>query len=178
MRRLPRARHGDSVAAAALTEEKQRTKGADVDPTAVLLFHGGGLAIFGGFLGGLFLIMVMNGHIPPFDWAEIGGGAKAMVLAIAASFVLEMITFPSMSVAAVQSRVDGAMGRWALLWLLGFAGTFVLAFTGRASAFFGFFAILKAIWEGWGMLARLFGWTSLKERERAAQLEAHSERDL
>ena len=30
-------------------------------------------------------------------------------------------------------------------------------------------AILKAVWEGWGTLARLFGWTSLQERAELSQ---------
>jgi hypothetical protein len=156
---------GDSAAAAALAAEQEAVRKAGVNPRDVLLIHGASLAIFGGFLGGLLVILIGNQHIAPFNWEEFRDGADAMMLVIAVSFGLEMLTFRSMGVAAVQSRVDAAMGRWALLWLLGFVGTFLLAFTGRASAFFGWFAILKAVWEGWGTLARLFGWKSLKERD-------------
>jgi hypothetical protein len=159
---------GDSLTAAALLDERQRANRAGLDPSAVLMFHVGSLAVFGGFLGGLLLILVGNKHIPPPDWRELGGAANAMMLVIASGFVLEMLTFRSMGVEAVQSRVNACMGRWALLWLLGFVGTGLLAFTGRPSAFFGWFAILKATWEGWGMLARLFGWKSLQERATPA----------
>jgi hypothetical protein len=165
---------GDDDAAAALTAEQQRAKKAGVDAQTVLIFHGGSLGVFGGFLGGLLIILTGNGHLPPFDWAEFRDGADAMMLVIAVGFALEMLTFRSMSVTAVQSRVNACMGRWALLWLLGFVGTFLLAFTGRASAFVGFFAILKAVWEGWGTLARIFGWTSLQDRAEAAAMQSSS----
>jgi hypothetical protein len=155
---------GDSDAADALAAEQMAANKAGVKPQEVLLFHGGSLGVFGGFLGGLLLILTANGHIGPFNWEQFRDGADAMMLVVAVSFGLEMLSFRAMGVAAVQSRVDACLGRWAFLWLLGFVGTFLLAFTGRASAFFGWFAILKAVWEGWGMLARVFGWTSLKER--------------
>jgi hypothetical protein len=157
--------NGDTAAAEALAAEQQLVKKAGVDPGAVLAFHVGSLGVFGGFLGGVLLILIGNGHIAPFEWGEFRDGADAMMLVIALGFALEMLTFRSMGLAAVHSRVNACMGRWALLWLLGFVGTFLLAFTGRPSAFLGWFAILKAVWEGWGMLARVFGWTSLKDRE-------------
>jgi hypothetical protein len=91
---------------------------------------------------------------------EFRDAADAMMLVVAVSFGLEMLTFRAMSVTAVQSRVNACLGRWALLWLLGFVGTILLLFTGRPGAFIGWFAILKAVWEGWGMLARIFGWSS------------------
>jgi hypothetical protein len=163
---------GDHAAAEALTAEKHLAKHAGVDAQTVLLFHGGSLGVFGGFLGGILFILTANGHLPPFAWQEFFAGADAMMLVVAVSFALEMLSFRSMGVAAVQSRVDACLGRWALLWLLGFVGTFLLAFTGRPTAFIGWFAILKAVWEGWGMLARLFGWTSVKER--AAQAASQS----
>jgi hypothetical protein len=156
---------GDSDAADALAAEQLAANKAGIKPQEVLLFHGGSLGVFGGFLGGLLSILTANGHIGPFNWEQFRDGADAMMLVVAMSFGLEMLSFRTMSVAAVQSRVDAAMGRWALLWLLGFVGTFLLAFTGRPSALFGWFAILKAVWEGWGTLARVFGWKSLKERE-------------
>jgi hypothetical protein len=155
---------GDSAAAETLAAEQQLAKKAGIDPGAVMAFHVGSLAVFGGFLGGILLILIANGHLPPFEWGEFRDGADAMMLVIALGFALEMLTFRAMNVTAVQSRVNACMGRWALLWLLGFVGTFLLAFTGRPGAFLGWFAILKAVWEGWGMLARVFGWTSLKDR--------------
>jgi hypothetical protein len=160
---------GDHDAASALAAEQGAAKKAGVEPRIVLLFHGGSLAVFGAFLGGVLLVLIGNGHLPPFDWQEFRDGADAMMLVIALGFALEMLSFRSMGVQAVQSRVNACMGRWALLWLLGFVGTILLMTTGRASAFVGWFAILKAVWEGWGTLARLFGWTSLQERAAQTQ---------
>lgn len=160
---------GDDDAAAALLAEQQAANRAGIDPTQVLVFYGGSLGVFGGFLGGVLLILTANQHLPPFNWQEFRDGAQWMTLAVAGGFGVEMLMFPAMGVAAVQSRVNACMGRWALLWLLGFVGTILLGATGRASAFVGWFAILKAVWEGWGMLARLFGWTSLQERAEQAQ---------
>lgn len=155
---------GDSDAAEALAAEQLAARKAGVNPQDVLLFHGGSLGVFGGFLGGVLFILTANGHIGPFNWEQFRDGADAMMLVVAVSFGLEMLSFRAMNVAAVQSRVDACLGRWALLWLLGFFGTIALAATGRVGAFFGWFAILKAAWEGWGMLARVFGWKSLNDR--------------
>lgn len=163
-------RDGDSEGAAALLAQQQAAKRAGINPTDVLLFYGGSLGVFGGFLGGVLFILTANKHLPPFEWQQLGDGAKWMTLAVAGGFAVELLMFPAMSVTAIRSRVDACMGRWALLWLLGFVGTIVLASTGRASAFLGFFAILKAVWEGWGMLARLFGWKSVQERAEANQV--------
>lgn len=159
---------GDEAAAEALLAQQQAANRAGIKPQEVLIFHGGSLGIFGGFLGGVLLIMTVNGHIPPFDWEAFRDGADAMMLVLAVSFGLEMLSFRSMGVAAVQNRVDACLARWGMLWLIGFGGTMAMAFTGRPTAFFGWFAILKAIWEGWGMLARVFGWKSLNERNAEA----------
>jgi hypothetical protein len=160
---------GDTATADALGAEQRLARDAGIEPRAVLLFHGAGLAIFGVFLGAILLILISKKHLPPFDWEEFRDGADALMLVIAAGFALEMLTFRTMDVAAVQSRVNACLGRWALLWLLGFVGTMLLVFTGRPGAFIGWFAILKATWEGWGTLARLFGWTSLQTRAQQAQ---------
>jgi hypothetical protein len=158
---------------AADAEEREAAKEAGIDPRAVAVFHIGSLAVFGGFLGGILLILTGNKHLPPFNWAEFRDGADAMMLVIAVSFAYEMLSFRSMGMAAVQSRVNACLGRWALLWLLGFVGTVLLVLTGRPIAFIGWFAILKAVWEVWGTLARVFGWTSLQERA-AAQSQSES----
>jgi hypothetical protein len=163
---------GDLAAAAALEAEQRAAKAAGVDPQAVLVFHGASLAIFGVFLGAILLIMTANHRLAPFDWAEFRDGANAMMLAIAITLAIEVVAFPPTTVAAVQGRVNACLGRWALLWLLGFVGTALLVFTGRPGAFLGLFAVLKLTWEVWGTLARLFGWTSLQER--AAQSSAQT----
>lgn len=167
---------GDDDAAAALTLEQQAASRAGVKPSDVMVFHLGSLFVFGGFLGGILLILTANGHIPPFDWEGFRDGADSMMLVIGLSFGLEMLAFPAMSVTAVQSRVDGCLGRWGMLWLLGFGGVMLMAFTGRPAVFFGWFAILKAVFETWGMLARVFGWKSLKERQAEAEALASGRR--
>jgi hypothetical protein len=148
-------------------EEREAAKEAGIDPRAVAAFHVGSLAVFGGFLGGILLILIGNKHLPPFNWAEFRDGADAMMLVIGVSFAFEMLSFRSMGVAAVQGRVHACLGRWALLWLLGFVGTVLLVLTGRPSAFITWFAILKAVWEVWGAMARVFGWKSLQEQAAA-----------
>lgn len=160
---------GDSETAEALAADQRLAKSAGIDAGAVAAFHVGSLFVFGGFLGGVLLILTANKHLPPFDWEQFFDGADAMMLVVAVGFALEMLTFRAMNVASIQSRVNACTGRWALLWLLGFVGTILMAVTGRASVFVGFFAILKATWEGWGMLASLFGWKSLQERQQQPQ---------
>jgi hypothetical protein len=159
---------GDEAAAEALLAERQAANRAGINPRDVLAFHGGSLGVFGGFLGGVLFILTANGHIGAFDWEAFRDGADAMMLVVAVSFGLEMLSFRTMGVAAVQSRVNACLGRWGMLWLLGFGGSIAMGVTGRPTAFFGWFAIIKAVWEGWGMLARVFGWTSLKDREAQA----------
>ncbi|HEY6508912.1 MAG TPA: hypothetical protein VIY56_12920, partial [Vicinamibacterales bacterium] len=154
----------DPAAVAALTAERQEATAAGVNPGDVLLFHGGSLAVFGVFLALLMLILSSKGHLAPFDWREFRGAAEVMVAVVAVGVVVDLLLFQSMSVAAVQSRVNSCMARWALLWLLAFVGTLLLLFTGRAGAFIGLFAILKAVWETWALLAWRFGWTSLRDR--------------
>jgi Family of unknown function (DUF6498) len=160
---------GDDAMAARLELEQQAAREAGVDPRAVLLFHGASLAIFGIFLGVILAMLIQKQHLPPFDWDEFRAAADAMMLVIGVGWAVDLVLSPSMSVAAVQSRVNACLGRWALLWLLGFVGTALLVFTGRPGAFIGLFAILKAIWEGWATLARLFGWTSLQDRQNRAR---------
>lgn len=167
---------GDIAAAEALTAEQQAANRAGVKPGDVMAFHLGSLFVFGGFLGGVLFILTANQHIPPFDWEGFRDGADSMMLVIGLSFGLEMLAFPGMTVTAVQSRVDGCLGRWGMLWLLGFGGTLLMAFTGRPTVFFGWFAILKAVWETWGMLARVFGWKSLNERKAEAEAQLASGR--
>jgi hypothetical protein len=152
-------------------EEQLLVKKASIEPGPVAVFHVGSLAVFGAFLGGILFILTAKGHLPPFDFQEFRGAATSMMLVIGVGFVLDMIVFQSIGVAAVESRVNACLGRWALLWLLGFAGTAMLVFTGRPGTFIGFFAILKTVWEVWGMLARLFGWKSLKERNAQPQID-------
>ena len=138
---------------------------AGVDAKAVASFHFGSLAVFGMFLGGVLYMLSANGDLDqPFDWEQVREGAVAMAVVIATGFAVDLLLWGSLSVAAVQQRVDGCTRRWALLWLVGFAGTALMMFTGRAGIFLGLFAILKVIWEISGALSHLLGWTSLRQR--------------
>lgn len=136
-----------------------------LSPGDVAAFHIGSLVVFGVFLGTIVALLTAKGHLPPFDWAEFRGAASALLVVTAFGFAVDLWLFPSMDAAAVHSRVNGCLARWALLWILGFVGTLLMVFSGRPGVFLGLFAILKVVFEGWGALARLFGWKSLQQRE-------------
>jgi hypothetical protein len=143
---------------------------AGVHARDVLLFHGGSQLIFGGFFGGILIILVGNGYLPePFRWSELLQAAEAMLIIVAIGLTIDLWTFNRFTITTVQSRVDACTTRWALFWLLGFFGTMMMMFSGRAMVFFGFFAVLKTVFESWGAVARLFGWKSLKQREAVSR---------
>lgn len=159
---------GDAAAARALSVEQGAANKAGLNPRDVLIFHLGSMFVFAGFLGGILVVVVGNGHAPPPDWSALRSSAGTMVLVVGLGFVLDLVLTPAMGTRAVQARVDACMARWGLLWLLGFGGTFAMVFTGRPAALFAWFAILKAIWEGWGILGRVLGWSSLADRKANA----------
>lgn len=140
-----------------------------LNPRDVLGFHWGSLTIFGLFFAAILFILTMNGRIAPMNWIELRGAATGIAVVLAAGFALDSLLLPDPTVAAVQARVDACLARWALMWLLGFGGTIAMAFTGRPEIFFQWFAVLKLTWEGWGLMARTFGWKSLKERAAAGR---------
>jgi len=137
-----------------------------LNPRDVLGFHWGSLAIFGLFFTAILFILTMKGHIAPIDWAELRGAVLGMTVVLAVGFAVDALLLPEPDVAAVQARVNACLGRWALMWLLGFGGTMAMMFTGRPQIFFQVFAGLKVTWEVWALLARTFGWTSLQDRAR------------
>lgn len=139
-----------------------------LNPRDVLLFHWGSMACFGAFFALILAGLASRGRIEPIDWQQLRDATTGIVVVLAVGFAAESL-LPPPTVAAVQARVNGCMGRWALLWLLGFGGTLVMAFTGRPETFFQAFALLKLTWEGWGLLARTFGWTSLRDRAEAGR---------
>ena len=146
--------------------ERAELQAAGIRPQDVLVFHLGSLFIFGGFFAGVMVILIGNGRIEqPFRWDEFREGAEAMFLVVAAGFLFDLWGFHRMTVATVRARVDACLVRWALFWLLGFFGTWLMMLTGRPAIFFGLFAGLKVTFETWGTLARRLGWRSLKDRE-------------
>jgi hypothetical protein len=142
---------------------------AGIEPRGVLIFHLGSLFVFGGFLGGVMVILIGNGHIAePMRWGEVADAATAMAIVIAVGFTFDLWAFKRLTVAGVSARVNGCMARWGLLWMLGFFGTLAMMFTGRPEVFFGLFAGLKVTFESWAQLARFFGWRSVADRDGAA----------
>ncbi len=142
---------------------------AGIEPGSVLTFHLGSLMVFGGFLGGVMLIMSGNNHFDrPISWGEIRSGAEIMLVVVSVGFVLDLWRFDSVTLASMRARVDACTVRWALFWMLGFFGSLVIGITGQAALFFGFFSGLKITFESWATLARIFGWQSLKDRAASA----------
>ncbi len=158
---------GDFAYARQLQAEAREAASAGVTPGDVMVFHWGSMGVFGGFFGGILLILIGNGHIEPVDWAELQEAATAMAIVVGVGFAVDRLMIPDPPVAVVQARVDACNGRWALMWLLGFGGTLAMAVTGRPQAFFLVFALLKATWELWGLLGRTFGWRSPQDRAQA-----------
>ena len=158
---------GDDAYADALQAEARTVAAAGVSPRDVLLFHGGSMAVFGAFFAGVLLILTMTGRGEPIDWAELRHAAGGMAIVLGVGFAIDRLVMPAPPVAVVRARVDACNGRWALMWLLGFGGTAAMAFTGRPQAFFQVFALLKATWEIWGLLARTLGWQSQQDRAQA-----------
>jgi hypothetical protein len=144
-------------------------RNAGIEPGSVLAFHVGSLMVFGAFLGGILLIMIGNGHFDePMRWPEIRSGVELMLVVVGVGLVIDLWGFDRFTVASMRSRVDACTVRWALFWLLGFFGTFIIGITGQAVLFFGFFAALKVTFESWATLARVFGWRSLQDRAATA----------
>lgn len=155
---------GDEIAARELEEQRVQLRAAAIQPKDVLAFHLGSLLVFGGFLAGVILILVGNGHVEPIRWEELGQGTLAMLAIVVVAFTVDLWTFDRCTVAQMSARVNSCLARWGLFWLLGFGGTLVMAVSGRPMLFFGVFAALKVLFETWAGLARLFGWRSLKDR--------------
>lgn len=160
---------GDGAYADALVAEARAGAAAGVKPADVLLFHGASMAFFGVFFAGILAMLTLNGRIEPIDWLELRDAAGGMAVIVVLGVAFDYVMMPAPPVAVVAARVNACLGRWALLWLLGFGGLIAMMLTGRPQLFFQVFAGLKATWEVWGVLARTFGWKSLQDRTQAAQ---------
>jgi uncharacterized protein DUF6498 len=159
-------RDGAENAARHMDAEREAFRKASINPKDVAVFHVGSLCVFGAFFTMLLIIMIGNHLIDQrFVWSEFRDGAIAMLIAVSVGFTIDLWRFPAMSVDAVAARVNACTARWGLFWILGFFGTGVMVFTGRAAFFLGVFAGLKLTWEVWATLARMFGWQSLQERQ-------------
>jgi hypothetical protein len=163
-------RAGADDEARLIDAERQALRNASIEPKDVAAFHLGSLMVFGVFFAMVMVVMIGNHQIEQrFIWTEFRDGAVGMLIAVGLGFAIDLWRFPSMSVDAIQARVNGLLARWGLFWAVGFFGTAVMLYTGRASFFLGLFAGLKLTWEVWGTLARTFGWRSMKDRESAPQ---------
>lgn len=162
-------REGDEAEARRLETTRRDLEKAHIEPDGVLVFYLGSLGVFAGFLAGVIVILVGNGHIPPPRWAELSDAAQVIAIIVAIDVAIDLFRFDTLTVAALRQRVDACLTRWSLFWLVGFVGTILMAITGRPTIIFGFFAVLKVIFESWGRLARTFGWRSLDERGLTAR---------
>ena len=144
--------------AARIADEQRAAHTAGVNPTQVSLLFGFSLAVFGVFILVVLWLLASKGTIDrPFDWNEVSDGATAMAIVIAVGLAIDLVLFPTMSVAAVQNRVNAGLTRWGLFWTLGFVGTALVVFTGRPDAFLWLFAVLKAVIETLGAVERALG---------------------
>lgn len=155
------AKQRDAAEVKQLKAEQRAFSAAHINATEVLAFHGGSLLVFAMFFGGILVIMVGNGHIPPMRWSELQDGAMAMLAVVAIGLLFDLWRFPSFTAADARRRVDACLVRWSLFWLLGFFGTLIMGLSGRATWFFGFFSALKLTFESWARVAQLFGWKTL-----------------
>ena len=161
-------RDGDADHAAWLEAQQLEVARAKIRPGDVFGFHVGSLLTFGVFLAGVIFILSANGRLAEeIRWSELRRASEMILLVVAAGFLIDLWGFRAMPPAEVQGRVDACLTRWSLFWLLGFVGTILIGVTGRATVFFGFFAILKITFEGYGRLARALGWRSHAERQRS-----------
>jgi uncharacterized protein DUF6498 len=154
-------REGAEDVARHMDAEREAFRKASINPKDVAVFHVGSLFVFGAFFTMLLIVMIGNHLIEQrFVWSEFRDGAMAMLIAVGVGFAIDLWRFPNVSVDAVAARVNACTARWGLFWILGFFGTGVMVFTGRASFLLGLFGGLKMTWEVWGTLARMFGWKS------------------
>lgn len=160
---------GDDQEARRLELERSELNAAHIEPGPLLAFYLGSLAVFAGFLGGVIVILTGNGHIPAPRWSEIGDAAQMIAFVVAIDIAIDLFRFNSLTVTALQGRVNACLARWSLLWLVGFVGTILMAVTGQPTIILGFFAVLKVVFESWGRIARTFGWRSLDARGLAVR---------
>lgn len=162
-------RAGAEDVARLMDAERETFRKAFINPQDVATFHLGSLMVFGAFFSMMMLVMIGNHLIEQrFVWSEFRDGAAGMLIAVGFGFAIDLWRFPSMSVDAVQARVNACFARWGLFWVLGFFGTAVMIYTGRASFFLGLFGGLKLTWEVWATLARMFGWQSLQQQQASS----------
>ena len=157
-------RADDKDAARRLGAQRKELQNAHIVPSDVLAFYLGSLLVFAGFLGGVMVILVGNGHIEPPRWGEMADAALVITIVVAISVSIDLFRFDRLTVSALRSRVDACLARWSLFWLVGFFGTILIAVTGRPTIIFGFFAVLKVLFESWARIASVLGWRSLQDR--------------
>ncbi len=120
---------------------------ANLRPRDIAIFYGGSLAIFGLFFAGIMLIISQNHGVAPPSIAELRSGLPPLVGFALLAFLLDLRGLGRRPASFVSARVDAGAARWAMLWAVGFFGTFLMAFTGRPDAIFLLFAALKTLYE-------------------------------
>ena len=120
---------------------------ANLRPSDIAIFYGGSLAIFGGFFAGILLILSENRGLAPPSLAELRSGLPPLVAFAVLAFLLDLRGLGRRPAAFVSARVDAGAARWAMLWAVGFFGSFLMAITGRPDAIFLLFAALKTLYE-------------------------------
>ena len=106
-------RAGADDAARRIDAEREAARKAAIDPKEVAHFHLGSLMVFGVFFTMVLTVMIGNHLIEQrFIWSEFRDGAVGMLAAVGLGFAIDLWRFPSMSVAAVEARVNACFARW------------------------------------------------------------------
>ena len=93
------------------------------------------------------LIISHNHGVAAPSVAELRSGLPPLVGSALLAFLLDLRGLGRRPASFVSARVDAGAARWAMLWAVGFFGTFLMAITGRPDAIFLWFAALKTLYE-------------------------------
>ncbi len=146
--------HADPDRARATAARLEEVRAAHIVPRDVFAFHVGSLLVFALFFSGVVFMLSQKpgGERISIDLDALQLGAAAVFGFVALGAASDILGFRRLPAGEVGARVDACTGRWAMFWLLGFAGPILVAVFGKPMAFFAFFGLLKAWWE----IARVF----------------------
>lgn len=148
---------GSAAALAARDARIRDLERAHVRPQDILLFHGGSFVVFGLFFAGI-LFILSHGHdvvLPSIP--DLRQGAPPLVGFAVLGFLFDLRGLGRRPASFVAARVETLTARWAMLWAVGFFGTFIMVFAGRPDAIFLVFAGLKMLYEIGVALERVTG---------------------